>query len=32
VKVVKPEASLARHSKEVYLVCREVRPSPQQLG
>jgi 23S rRNA (uridine2552-2'-O)-methyltransferase len=32
VKVVKPEASLARHSKEVYLVCREVRSSPPQLG
>ena len=25
VKVVKPEASLARHSKEVYLVCQEPR-------
>lgn len=25
VRVVKPEASLARHSKEVYLLCREPR-------
>jgi 23S rRNA (uridine2552-2'-O)-methyltransferase len=25
VKVVKPEASLARHSKEVYLVCQRLR-------
>jgi 23S rRNA (uridine2552-2'-O)-methyltransferase len=29
VKVVKPEASVVRHSKEVYLVCREVRPLEQ---
>ncbi|GAC1338494.1 MAG: RlmE family RNA methyltransferase [Myxococcales bacterium] len=27
VKVVKPEATLARHSKEVYLVCQALRPS-----
>jgi len=25
VRVVRPEASVARHSKEVYLVCREPR-------
>ncbi|MBS2024468.1 MAG: RlmE family RNA methyltransferase [Deltaproteobacteria bacterium] len=29
VKVVKPEASQARHSKEVYLVCQELKPAPK---
>jgi len=29
VRVVRPEASVARGSKEVYLVCREPRPMPE---
>ena len=28
IKIVKPEASLARHSKELYLVCQEQRVPP----
>lgn len=32
VRVVKPEASVARHSKEVYLLCREPRAERAQPG
>jgi hypothetical protein len=31
VKVVRPEASVARGSKEVYLVCREPRPPGESV-